>query len=94
MRLGFAIATEVDPDILLIDEILAVGDAGFQQKCMARIEDFRKQGKTIIIVSHGVWAINQLCQRALYLHEGRLVADGPVQEVLAQYQEALQTCKE
>src|SRR6266849_420220 len=64
MRLGFAVAVEVDPDILLIDEILAVGDAPFQQKCIARIRDFQRRGKTIVYVSHAVGAVRELCSRA------------------------------
>jgi ABC-type polysaccharide/polyol phosphate transport system ATPase subunit len=90
MRLGFAVATEVDPDILLIDEILAVGDADFQQKCMARIEDFRQRGKTIVLVSHAVATIQQLCPRAIFLDGGTIVADGPAGEVLARYIESLE----
>jgi len=87
MRLGFAIATEVDPDILLIDEILAVGDHAFQQKCQARIDDFRRHGKTIVFVSHDAMAVRQICQRALLIHEGRLLADGTPDEVLDRYEE-------
>ena len=86
MRLGFAIATEVDPDILLMDEILAVGDAAFQQKCLQRIDDFRQQGKTIFMVSHAAGTIRQFCRRALWIHDGILRADGPVEEVISQYE--------
>jgi ABC-type polysaccharide/polyol phosphate transport system ATPase subunit len=89
MRLGFAIATEVDPDILLIDEILSIGDAMFQQKCLARIDNFRRSGKTIIYVSHSAASVRELCTRALLLHEGVLLADGPVEEVLHRYEEIL-----
>jgi ABC-type polysaccharide/polyol phosphate transport system ATPase subunit len=89
MRLGFAIAAEVDPDILLIDEILAVGDAAFQQKCMARIDDFRQRGKTIIYVSHSMVSVQQLCTRALLLHQGVLMADGSTSEIYAKYEEML-----
>jgi ABC-2 type transport system ATP-binding protein len=89
MRLGFAIATEVDPDILLIDEILAVGDYAFQQKCQARIDDFRRQGKTIIFVSHDAVTVRHICQRALLIQNGRLVADGATDKVLDQYSELL-----
>lgn len=90
MRLGFAIAAEVDPDILLMDEILAVGDAAFQQKCMARIEDFRSRGKTIIFVSHSMGSVQQLCTRALLLHQGVLVADGSTSEIYEKYEEVSQ----
>ena len=89
MRLGFAIATEVDPDILLIDEILAVGDAAFQQKCQARIDDFRRHGKTIVFVSHDALAVRRICQRALLIQDGRLLADGTPDQVLDQYGELL-----
>ena len=90
MRLGFAVATEVDPDILLMDEILAVGDAAFQQKCLERIETFHRQGKTIFMVSHGAGNIRKFCQRALWIHDGVLRADGSAEEVIARYEEILQ----
>lgn len=89
MRLGFAVATEVDPDILLIDEILAVGDAAFQLKCLARIDDFRKRGKTIVFVSHDPGAVRRLCRRALLIHDGTLLADGPADAILERYEEVL-----
>ena len=87
MRLGFAIATEVDPDILLIDEILAVGDAAFQQKCSARIDDFRRRGKTIIVVSHDLAAVRKLCSRTLLIRDGLLLFDGPADEGVMRYHE-------
>ena len=90
MRLGFSIATEVDPDILLIDEILAVGDAAFQQKCTARIDDFRSRGKSIVFVSHGASNVRAICKRALLIHEGSLIEDGPVDQVLARYEGIVQ----
>jgi ABC-type polysaccharide/polyol phosphate transport system ATPase subunit len=89
MRLGFGIAMEVDPDILLIDEILSVGDAAFQRKCIERIEEFRRRGKTIIFVSHVMESVKQLCTRAILLHEGRLIANGSPDEVFEQYDEIL-----
>lgn len=89
MRLGFAIATEVDPDILLIDEILAVGDGAFQQKCLERIQDIRRRGTTIIFVSHDVATVRRLCQRALLIQDGELLADGPTDPVVAQYEALL-----
>jgi lipopolysaccharide transport system ATP-binding protein len=89
MRLAFAVATEVDPDILLIDEILGVGDAAFQQKCITRIEDFRNRRKTIVYVSHAMSSVQQLCTRALLLHQGVLVKDGSPDEVLDKYNETL-----
>jgi ABC-type polysaccharide/polyol phosphate transport system ATPase subunit len=90
MRLGFAIAAQVDPDILLMDEILAVGDAAFQQKCLARIEEFRKAGKSIVYVSHSAGSVRQLCSRAILLHEGHLLADGTPDQILEEYGEILQ----
>ncbi len=90
MRLAFSVATEVNPDILLIDEILAVGDEEFQKKCSKRIEEFRGRGKTIIFVSHSLAAVRQLCQRALLIDSGMLLADGPADEVVAAYEQRMQ----
>jgi ABC-type polysaccharide/polyol phosphate transport system ATPase subunit len=89
MRLGFGIAVEVDPDILLIDEILSVGDEAFQQKCIERIKDFRRRGKTIVYVSHSMESVKKLCTRAILLHEGKLIADGAPNEVFERYNEFL-----
>jgi len=89
MRLGFAIAVEVDPDILLIDEILAVGDAYFREKCLARIADFRERGKTLIVVSHDTGLIAHLCSRVLWVEGGGIVADGNPQQVTARYLQAM-----
>jgi ABC-2 type transport system ATP-binding protein len=89
MRLAFSVATEVDPDILIIDEILGVGDAGFQGKCFDRIEDFRRAGKTILFVSHSMDNIRKLCDRVILLHTGRLVEDGSPDRVIARYEEIL-----
>jgi len=85
MRLAFSIATEIDPEILLIDEILSVGDAEFQEKCNARIHDFRHRGKTIVFVSHSTAAVSALCDRAILLDHGKLLADGLPKQVLDQY---------
>jgi len=89
MRLGFAIAVEVDPDIMLIDEILAVGDTAFQQKCLERIQDFHRRGKTILYVSHAMESVKKLCSRTILLHEGALIADGSPDEVYEQYNQIL-----
>jgi len=86
MRLGFSIATEIDPDILLIDEILAVGDAEFQEKCMRRIRDFCRRRKTIILVTHDLKAVRQICSRVLLLDHGVLTADGTPDEVIPLYE--------
>jgi ABC-type polysaccharide/polyol phosphate transport system ATPase subunit len=90
MRLGFAIATEVDPEILLIDEILAVGDTSFRQKCTARIDEFRSRGKTIIFVSHNAGTVSSICQRALFIQDGKIVDDGPAERVVARYEQLAQ----
>lgn len=84
MRLAFAVATEVDPEILIVDEILGVGDAVFQQKCLARIGAFRDAGKTILFVSHNMQVVED-CDRAVLLNQGSLVADGKPAEVVEIY---------
>lgn len=85
VRLGFAVATSVDPEILIIDEVLAVGDASFQQRCFERIESFRQDGRTIILVSHGLAHVTQLCDRAAWIEKGELKALGPSLEVVSDY---------
>ena len=87
---GLAIATEVDPDILLVDEILAVGDQLFQKKCLERIDNFRRKGKTTVFVSHDMGLVQSLCERILLLDHGRLQADGPAEQVIARYHELLE----
>ncbi len=89
MRLGFSLATAVDPDVLLIDEVLAVGDARFQAKCYERIWNFRDKGKTIIFVSHDMNAVAKLCTRAVWLNDGRIQKDGEVETVLSEYLEGI-----
>jgi len=85
MRLAFSVAVNVDPDILIVDEVIAVGDRAFQAKCYEKIRDFQRSGKTLLCVSHVVEAIQQLCERTLWLDHGRLKMDGPSAEVLAAY---------
>ncbi len=85
MRLGFSLATAVDPDILLIDEVLAVGDVVFQNRCYERISEFQGKGRTIIFVSHDLEAVSRLCERAIWLHDGRIKMDGAAQDVLSGY---------
>jgi ABC-2 type transport system ATP-binding protein len=89
MRLAFSVATAVDPDILIIDEILGVGDAGFQAKCFDRIGRFRAAGKTILFVSHSMDSVRKFCDRVMLIHGGRLVEDGPPDRVIACYGELL-----
>lgn len=85
MRLAFAVAMEVDADILLVDEVLAVGDQSFREKCVSRMIDLRRQGKTIILVSHDMIAVRSLCSRAILFHAGELQADGLPQSVVERY---------
>jgi ABC-type polysaccharide/polyol phosphate transport system ATPase subunit len=89
MRLGFSVATHLDPDILLLDEVFAVGDEAFQRKCFGKILELRARGKTILFVSHAAPAVERVCERAVLLVEGRLVEDGPARDVIAQYQRIL-----
>jgi lipopolysaccharide transport system ATP-binding protein len=89
MRLGFAVAVHTDPEILLIDEILAVGDLAFQRKCLDRIARFKDEGCTIVLVSHDTDSIQQLCDEVLWLRRGRLVAYGPADVVVSQYVEEM-----
>ena len=84
-RLAFAVATEVDPSVLILDEVLAVGDIAFQKKCFERIDGFRRAGKTILFVSHTMAQIVAHCDRAILLERGSLVADGDPHEVCAVY---------
>jgi ABC-type polysaccharide/polyol phosphate transport system ATPase subunit len=86
MRLAFSIAVHADPDILIIDEVLAVGDQAFQSKCMDKILEFRQQGKTLLFVSHSTGLVQRLCERALWLDRGELVMDGKAAEVAAAYE--------
>ena len=89
VRLGFAVAVNVDPATLLIDEVLAVGDEAFQRKCLAKIEEFQREGRTIIFVSHSLPAVKKLCNRALWLDEGCTRSMGVAEEVVDEYLEAV-----
>lgn len=86
-RLGFAVATAWVPDVLILDEVLAVGDARFLRRCERRMEEFREQGSTLLLVSHDVRAVRETCQRAIWLEKGRLEMDGPAGEVVDRYLE-------
>jgi ABC-type polysaccharide/polyol phosphate transport system ATPase subunit len=88
MRLAFAVATSVDPDILLIDEILAVGDASFQARCYERIQQLKAKGKIFVCVSHSL-AIDQLCETAIWIEQGVVYKTGPTPDVIAAYTESL-----
>jgi ABC-type polysaccharide/polyol phosphate transport system ATPase subunit len=90
LRLAFGVAAHVDPDILLLDEVLAVGDEAFQRKCLNRISDFRRAGGTLIFVSHSPSAVAQVCDRAVLLSRGRVVFDGSVPDVMGRYHHELE----
>jgi len=85
MRLAFAVAIFTQPDILLVDEILAVGDTAFQAKCIAKMEEFKKEGVTTLFVSHSMEAVKDFCQRVIYLKEGKIIFDGEVKEGIEKY---------
>lgn len=87
VRLAFAVAIEVDPDILIIDEVLSVGDEAFQKKCLVRIADFKRRGKTLLVVSHDLGTIAAISDRILLIDRGRLVAQGAPDQVVAQYRQ-------
>ena len=85
VRLAFAVAAHLQPEILLVDEVLAVGDAEFQKKCLGKMEDVTREGRTVIFVSHNMAAVRSLCPRSILLDQGRVVMDGPTADVLHHY---------
>ena len=85
VRLAFAVAAHLEPEILLVDEVLAVGDAEFQRRCLGRMEDLSQSGRTVLFVSHQMQAVAQLCDRAILLDKGSVVSDGPSSDVVAHY---------
>jgi lipopolysaccharide transport system ATP-binding protein len=91
MRLAFAVAAHLEPEILLVDEVLAVGDAAFQTKCLRRMDELGHEGRTVIFVTHNVSAVLSLCSRAFLIDHGRLVASGPPQEIVDRYLAASRT---
>jgi ABC-type polysaccharide/polyol phosphate transport system ATPase subunit len=88
-RLGFSIAVHIFPDLIFIDEVLAVGDAAFQEKCIQRILGMKAEGRTLMFVSHSAAAVRMLCDRAIWLQHGQVQVDGPTDEVLRRYEDAL-----
>ena len=90
MRLAFSVAVHINPDILLIDEVLAVGDMAFQSKCLNRIRGFKEQGCAVVLVSHDIKMVEDLCDEAIWLREGQVAAKGPVDVVIGQYQAEVQ----
>jgi energy-coupling factor transporter ATP-binding protein EcfA2 len=94
MRLGFAVAAYLEPDILLVDEVLAVGDAAFQQRCLDRMRAVLQNGTTLVLVSHDLAALEAMCSRGLWLEQGTLRADGPIRSVLGSYRQAIEARSE
>jgi lipopolysaccharide transport system ATP-binding protein len=88
--LAFAVAAHLDPEIMLVDEVLAVGDAAFQQKCLGTLNEVSRQGRTILFVSHDLGAISSLCTNAIWLEQGRLAAIGPTDMIIGQYLNSIQ----
>jgi lipopolysaccharide transport system ATP-binding protein len=91
LRLAFAVAAHLEPEVLLVDEVLAVGDAAFQRKCLGKMGDVAASGRTVVFVSHNLVAVQRLCRRALWLRDGRVVEDGPAGTVVSHYLRATQS---
>jgi ABC-type polysaccharide/polyol phosphate transport system ATPase subunit len=89
VRLGFAVAAYSDPDVLLVDEVLAVGDEAFAHKCLEKFSEFERAGKTLVFVSHDLALVSARCRRAVWLERGRVAADGPAAETVARYRESV-----
>lgn len=89
VRLGFSVAISVEPEILVVDEVLAVGDAEFQEKCLTKFKDFKKQGKTVIMVSHSMESIVSMCDHAAWLEKGNLKTVGTAKQTVAKYLKSL-----
>jgi hypothetical protein len=89
MRLGFSVAAHIQSDILLLDEVFAVGDEQFQRKCFGKVAEFKNRGGTIVFVSHDAQAVERLCDRAVLLRQGEVAFDGPTQEAIAAYRRLL-----
>jgi lipopolysaccharide transport system ATP-binding protein len=85
VRLAFAVAAHLEPEILLVDEVLAVGDANFQKKCLNKMEDVGRKGRTVMFISHHMPSITRLCERAILMHDGKVMMDGPTFEVVGRY---------
>src|SRR5438046_8917849 len=94
MRLGFAVAIHVNPDVLLVDEVLAVGDEGFTHKCLDKFAEFRRRGKTILLVTHSLNLVERFCDEALWLDTGRAMAHGDPKRVVDAYLTAVERQEE
>src|SRR5579859_7021511 len=84
-RLAFAVAAHLDPEILIVDEVLAVGDAGFQRKCLGKMSEVSTAGRTVLFVSHNMVAVKSLCEHALWLTNGTVTAFGPTRQLVSEY---------
>jgi ABC-type multidrug transport system ATPase subunit len=85
LRLAFAVAAHVDPDVMLVDEVLAVGDVRFREKCLGKMSELGREGRTVVFVTHDLGAVVQVCRRALWIEQGMVQADGPSEEVVERY---------
>ena len=85
VRLGFAVAVHSNPEVLLVDEVLSVGDSFFQEKSLNKMHEFRDNGTTIVLVSHSPALVENFCERAIWLDHGRMMADGPASQIVEQY---------
>src|SRR5213076_2077980 len=89
MRLGFAVASHMEANVLLLDEVFAVGDEAFQRKCFGKIKEFKQRGGTIVFVSHDAPAVERLCDRAVLLRQGEVAFDGATRDAIARYRQLL-----
>jgi lipopolysaccharide transport system ATP-binding protein len=85
LRLAFAVAAHLEAEVLILDEVLAAGDASFQRKCLDKMHDVGRHGRTVLFVSHKIPAVTRLCDRAILLNEGKVVADGPAHKIASEY---------
>jgi lipopolysaccharide transport system ATP-binding protein len=92
VRLAFAIAAHLEPEVLIVDEVLAVGDVEFQRKCLGKMQDVGREGRTILFVSHNISALQSLCRRGVLIQNGRLAADAPIDDAIRRYLHSLESC--
>ncbi|MGH7808252.1 MAG: ABC transporter ATP-binding protein, partial [Thermodesulfobacteriota bacterium] len=85
VRLAFAVAAHLDPEIMLMDEVLAVGDNAFKEKCLKKMKEVASQGRTVLFVSHDMKSIEEFCDRAIFLRQGKIVIDGEIDKVISYY---------
>jgi lipopolysaccharide transport system ATP-binding protein len=85
MRLAFSVAAHLDPEVLIVDEVLAVGDTGFQDKCLGKMDEVSRSGRTVLFVSHNLGSLSQICKRGLLLHHGKVLSHGSIQETVNDY---------